>query len=491
MAAPQRRRINHWYIGETIGKGAFGFVKIGEHVDSGRLFAMKFIQKHENWDRRDTMQVQTELKCLTATKHPNVMRVVAYDFNCTYPNKDGSEMDTVLIVMPLCTGGALFDILYYTQSGLPEAMCRTYFKQLLAGLRELHKKGITHRDLKPQNLILDSNFVMKITDFGLSNVSADGQDARNTVMSSRVGTKGYQSPEIVMGRRYTNACDIFACGVILFVMATAYPPFETAGTDDRWYKYIATRRPQRFWEKHSDCEVESESFKDLIQRCITYQPRERITVSEALRHDWTSGEDMAMEEVKRSMEALHRATTERKREDANRNERLVPSEIVRDFDEEFEPPLKPDTWVFPFRGYTLNEDSSVREVMNSILWLFERINDSEIPHDQEQLTIDGQFDFENREDENGVLRAGGHFNVHVEIIKKVADGPNILILTPSGEAGSGKDWFLQTIFQEVSPFLDQPYKDEQTWDEDFEEDFAFECVDAFTEEEVAAEMGQE
>jgi len=287
-----------------------------------------------------------------------------------------------------------------------------------------------------------------------------------------------------MGRRYTNACDIFACGVILFVMATAYPPFETAAADDRWYKYIATRRPGRFWEKHADCEVQGDDFKDLMQRCITYQPRERITVKDALEHAWTNGEEMPMDEVKRTMENLHQQTTSSRREDANRNERLVPSEVCRDFTmEEFTVPIRPDVWVFPFRGYTLHEDVDVREVLNVVLWLFDRMIDGKTPHNEETLTIDGEFDFE-KNDSTGAMRSGGKFNVHVEIIRKSEEGPNILILTPSGEAGTGKDWFLQTIFQEVVTYLDQPYQDQQQWEDDWEEDFDFECVDAFPEEEA-------
>merc|ERR550517_559127 len=122
-----------------------------------------------------------------------------------------------------------------------EKLARTYFEQLMLGLKALHDAGIVHRDLKPQNLLLDSNYDLKITDFGLSKLF--GENEKKMIMStSHVGTKGFQAPELLLGhRKYTEKCDIFSVGVILFIFIMAYPPFEEATGKNKWFRKIAKK----------------------------------------------------------------------------------------------------------------------------------------------------------------------------------------------------------------------------------------------------------
>merc|ERR1719233_1412557 len=120
----------------------------------------------KQWEREQAMQVRTEIKSLMRINHPNVMKLFAYNLNCKYPEKTGLKLSTVLLVLEYCPGGELFDILYYTHQ-LDEVTARTYFIQMMNAVKACHDVGVVHRDIKPQNLLMDGAYQLKLTDFGL------------------------------------------------------------------------------------------------------------------------------------------------------------------------------------------------------------------------------------------------------------------------------------------------------------------------------------
>jgi len=276
-----RRKVDNWYLGPMLGKGGYSWVKTGYNIKTGKPVALKFMNKAEgNWAQEQADQVSTEIMALKRIQHPNVMKLYAYDLTAKYPEKDGTIIDTILLVLEMAPGGELFDILYYTQH-LKEDVARTYFQQLIAGLDAIHKADVCHRDLKPQNLLLDKHFRLKITDFGLSNIFEEDTE-KMLMKTTYVGTKGYQAPELLLNRKYTNACDLFSCGVILFIMLTGYPPFEEAKAADSWYKCIAQKKFNKFWKKHSGVKL-SEEARVLIEGLICYQPSDRYTIKKSER----------------------------------------------------------------------------------------------------------------------------------------------------------------------------------------------------------------
>jgi len=110
----------------------------------------------------------------------------------------------------------------------------------------IHRNGFSHRDLKPENILLDKNYNVKIVDFGFA-CPIEGRDGSGTNKSS-VGTRGYMAPEILKKQRYQGpVVDLFALGVILFIMRTGHPPFGIASDDDNYYKMLAMNRPDLFW----------------------------------------------------------------------------------------------------------------------------------------------------------------------------------------------------------------------------------------------------
>lgn len=115
-------------------------------------------------------------------------------------------------------------------------MCRTYTKQLVAAVKYLAEKGVTHRDLKPENILFDKYFTLKVSDFGLSRDAAGTN--KDYKLSSVVGTDGYRAPEMEAGKYTGLQADLFAVGVILFIMYKGSPPFLSTKTHDKIYKLI-------------------------------------------------------------------------------------------------------------------------------------------------------------------------------------------------------------------------------------------------------------
>ncbi|XP_031472477.1 CBL-interacting protein kinase 26 [Nymphaea colorata] len=127
-------------------------------------------------------------------------------------------------------------------------LARTYLKQLLSAISYLADVGITHRDLKPENILFDRNFNLKVSDFGLAR-DARG-DQGNGQLTSRVGTEGYRAPEVEGGCYEGLKADLFALGVILFIMYKGTPPFLGTRSHDRIYRLIRERRYAQFWQLH-------------------------------------------------------------------------------------------------------------------------------------------------------------------------------------------------------------------------------------------------
>lgn len=447
MAAEGPRQVENWILGETLGKGAYGLVKVGYHINNQKPYALKFMTKDRSWNQEDHKRVMIEINSLRTIRHQNVMRLKAFNLACMYPRADGTEEESVLLVMELCNGGELFDILFYT-SKFQEIVARSYFKQLMDGLAAIHAAGVTHRDLKPQNLLLDHNFNLKITDFGLSSIFEGDDPEENIMATSCVGTRGYQAPEIVLNRRYTNRCDVFSCGVILFIFLTGYPPFEQAHATDTWYKPIAAKKPNKFWRKHKRCGIESDKAKDMIQRCITYQPQERATVSEVQGHPWLQEEILSQEELVNVMRVKHKEAVEKRRNDAAKQERLA-SEVTRDInmlevDMTLEPPTT-NEFLQPFSTFEILDNVHPYEVLNVVHCLLEHNGSGVVEFHPEKFEVTGNFRFETQDE----------MTINARAVK--VDGKNYITIKRDCELFVQGNDFWNEIFSEILEYIGDPY----------------------------------
>ena len=206
--------------------------------------------------------------------HPNIVKLYEVREKATYRKKNGCEYECFAIILEYIDGGELFE--YVARCGrFSPNVARTYFTMLLDALSYMHSKGISHRDIKPENILLDKDFNLKVTDFGFSTYLSRGE------LHTRLGTEGYMAPEIRSKNYDGKDIDLFAAGIILFILYAGSPPFEKAVNTDPYYKVFSNKNYTVFWNAHSKRKPEgffSNEFKDLINKMLLPKPEERYTM---------------------------------------------------------------------------------------------------------------------------------------------------------------------------------------------------------------------
>lgn len=164
---------------------------------------------------------------------------------------------------------------------------------MMDGLDYCHYNGVAHRDLKPENVLLDHNFSVKIADFGFA-APIDGRDGQG-LLETKLGTSGYMAPELNEGKKYDGEkVDIFAASIVLFILVAEHPPFKVAKLSKDIYYKTLVNDPPKFWKVHlrnkpKGMDFFSEEFKDLINKCMKFEPEERINLVDILQHPWMQG----------------------------------------------------------------------------------------------------------------------------------------------------------------------------------------------------------
>ncbi|KAF3542676.1 hypothetical protein DY000_02001182 [Brassica cretica] len=204
------KKIGKYEIGRTIGEGNFAKVKLGYDTTNGTYVAVKIIDKALVIQKGLQSQVQREIRTMKLLNHPNIVQI----------HEVIGTKTKICIVMEYVAGGQLSDKL--CKHKMKESDARKLFQQLIDAVDYCHNRGVYHRDLKPQNLLLDSKGNLKVSDFGLSAVPKSGD-----MLSTACGSPCYIAPELIMNKGYSGAAvDVWSCGVILFELLAGYPPFD-------------------------------------------------------------------------------------------------------------------------------------------------------------------------------------------------------------------------------------------------------------------------
>jgi len=285
MDSEEVRKLGPYIVKETLGEGGFSKVKLGVHEKTGEKVALKILKSKAKMSSAIQKQVEREVTAMKKLTHANILAMKEVDWDATYKKKSGKEVKIILVVLELATGGELFEFLSYS-GFFEESVARTYFHQLIAGVEFCHSQGVAHRDLKPENLLLNSEFTLKIADFGFSNIVS----AASKVMYTECGTPGYMAPEMSKNKGYDGpAADIWSCGVILFIMLAGFPPFQKPNNSDWWFNKLATGKHALFWQAHSRSAYFSEQTKDFINKILNPDPTKRITIADIKKHPWWKG----------------------------------------------------------------------------------------------------------------------------------------------------------------------------------------------------------
>ena len=270
---------------KKIGEGAYGKIYKVKNKQSGDIRAMKQITKSKI---PDITKFQTEIQILSMVDHPNIVRLFEVIEDDKYFN----------LLQELCTGGELYK--RYQTTELKEKEIAKIFNQIMSAVAYCHDKGIVHRDLKLENILFASeepDSPIKIIDFGFSVLlgknpnlknedkekNSNGNDPKKfgfKRLKSKVGTLYYISPEIIKGN-YDEKCDIWACGVILYILLTGKPPFS-GNTDKEVYNLITQIKYDFDKEKWKNI---SKYAKELIKNMLT-PAKNRYTAKQVLASKW-------------------------------------------------------------------------------------------------------------------------------------------------------------------------------------------------------------
>ncbi|XP_043095979.1 calcium/calmodulin-dependent protein kinase (CaM kinase) II beta 1 isoform X43 [Puntigrus tetrazona] len=263
------RFTDEYQLYEELGKGAFSVVRRCVKLSTGQEYAAKIINT-KKLSARDHQKLEREARICRLLKHPNIVRL----------HDSISEEGFHYLLFDLVTGGELFEDIvareYYSEADASHCI-----HQILDSVHHIHQHDIVHRDLKPENLLLASkckNAAVKLADFGLAiEVQGDQQ-----AWFGFAGTPGYLSPEVLRKEAYGKPVDIWACGVILYILLVGYPPFW----DEDQHKLYQQIKAGAYDFPSPEWDTVTPEAKNLINQMLTINPAKRITAQEALKHPW-------------------------------------------------------------------------------------------------------------------------------------------------------------------------------------------------------------
>ncbi|XP_041426324.1 calcium/calmodulin dependent protein kinase (CaM kinase) II gamma S homeolog isoform X18 [Xenopus laevis] len=271
MATPQTctRFTDEYQLYEELGKGAFSVVRRCVKKSSSQEYAAKIINT-KKLSARDHQKLEREARICRLLKHPNIVRL----------HDSISEEGFHYLLFDLVTGGELFEDIvareYYSEADASHCI-----HQILESVNHIHQHDIVHRDLKPENLLLASKCkgaAVKLADFGLAiEVQGDQQ-----AWFGFAGTPGYLSPEVLRKDPYGKPVDIWACGVILYILLVGYPPFW----DEDQHKLYQQIKAGAYDFPSPEWDTVTPEAKNLINQMLTINPAKRITADQALKHPW-------------------------------------------------------------------------------------------------------------------------------------------------------------------------------------------------------------
>ncbi|XP_049863991.1 serine/threonine-protein kinase MARK2-like isoform X30 [Schistocerca gregaria] len=254
--------IGKYKLLKTIGKGNFAKVKLAKHVPTGKEVAIKIIDKTQ-LNPGSLQKLFREVRIMKMLDHPNIVKL----FQVIETEK------TLYLVMEYASGGEVFDYLVL-HGRMKEKEARAKFRQIVSAVQYCHQKKIIHRDLKAENLLLDSEMNIKIADFGFSNEFTPGNK-----LDTFCGSPPYAAPELFQGKKYDGPeVDVWSLGVILYTLVSGSLPFD--GSTLRELRERVLRGKYRIpFYMSTDCE-------NLLKKFLVLNPAKRASLENIMKDKW-------------------------------------------------------------------------------------------------------------------------------------------------------------------------------------------------------------
>ncbi|EFN53943.1 hypothetical protein CHLNCDRAFT_8755, partial [Chlorella variabilis] len=274
-----------YHLGRTLGQGAFSKVKLATHRATGEQVACKVMRLPRPMRCEECRActarglIMKEIDVLLDLDHPSVVSMREYFVH----------RNRVYLIMDLLRGGELLDALI-NKGHYSEADARTIFQQLIRGVQHLHSRGIVHRDIKLDNLLLarpGDITSLKIADFGFAKKHPRAADELS-VMKTMLGTPEYMAPEVILAHpdlgsaAYGPAVDLWSCGVVLYMLLSGVPPFFHASEVQLLRRIV---KGQYDFEGPEWRHV-SRQARHLVSRLLVVDPAKRLTCQQVLEHPW-------------------------------------------------------------------------------------------------------------------------------------------------------------------------------------------------------------
>ncbi|KAL7318455.1 hypothetical protein PS15m_001698 [Mucor circinelloides] len=269
----KQNKLGPYNLLQTLGEGEFGKVKLGIHIETGQEVAIKLIKKEGSGSDTRINKVEREISVLKTLNHPYIVKL----YNVVETEK------YIGIILEYASGGELFEYIL-AHRYLKEKDAKRFFAQLISSVQYMHKRKIVHRDLKLENLLLDKNRNIIVTDFGFANQFASAAD---DMMATTCGSPCYAAPELVVnaGLYAGSAVDIWSCGVILYAMLCGFLPFDDDPSNpdsdniNQLYRYILSTN--LMFPSHVGVDA-----RDLLAKMLVPDPARRCSLDYIVKHPW-------------------------------------------------------------------------------------------------------------------------------------------------------------------------------------------------------------
>eukprot|EP01138_Halocafeteria_seosinensis_P013925 gb/GECG01014220.1/.p1 GENE.gb/GECG01014220.1/~~gb/GECG01014220.1/.p1 ORF type:complete len:1041 (+),score=130.92 gb/GECG01014220.1/:1-3123(+) len=271
----KRLTLDDFQILAVLGRGGYGKVLQVRHVHSGRTYAMKALKKKEVIRRKQVFRTLLERDILAIVKHPFIV-----DLRYTF------QTPTKLYLVLEFVGGGDFFTLLSRYGTIEEERCKLYMAELVLALEHLHKNGVVYRDLKPENVLLDGEGHVKLTDFGLSRVGKENKRPEVTSLNEQskaaderthsfCGTEQYMAPEVLLQHGHSSAVDWWSLGIMMSEMLTGKHPFRGSSHLDTLRNMVnPSIQPKTL-------HLLSKNAKSLLEGLLAREPSKRLGSSDA------------------------------------------------------------------------------------------------------------------------------------------------------------------------------------------------------------------